>query len=76
MDNCRGLLGIRRMDRVLNARIRELCGVTKGVNKRINEDLVWWYRYVERIEKDRIAKRVCVGEFAGIHSVGRLRKIM
>ena len=29
MDNLRGLLGIRRMDRVSNARIRELCGVTK-----------------------------------------------
>ena len=25
MDNLRGLLGIRRMDRVLNAWIRELC---------------------------------------------------
>ena len=25
MDNLRGFLGIRRMDRVLNARIRELC---------------------------------------------------
>ena len=31
MDNLRGLLGIRRMNRVPNARIRELCGVTKGV---------------------------------------------
>ena len=27
MDNFRGLLGIRRMNRVLNAQIRELCGV-------------------------------------------------
>ena len=27
MDNLRGLLGIRRMDRVPNAWIRELCGV-------------------------------------------------
>ena len=26
MDNLRGLLGIRKMDRVLNARIRELSG--------------------------------------------------
>ena len=25
MDNLRGLLGIRRMDRIPNARIRELC---------------------------------------------------
>ena len=27
MNNLRGLLGIRRKDRVPNARIRELCGV-------------------------------------------------
>ena len=31
----RGLLGIRRMDRVPNAQIRELRGVTKGVDKRM-----------------------------------------
>ena len=31
MDNLRGLLGVRRMDRVLNAQIRELCRVTKGL---------------------------------------------
>ena len=30
MDNLRGSLGIRRMDRVPNALIRELCGVKKG----------------------------------------------
>ena len=29
MDNLRGLLGIRMMDRVPNARLRELCGVAK-----------------------------------------------
>ena len=33
MDNSRGLLGIWRMDRVLNAWIRELCGVRKGLMK-------------------------------------------
>ena len=31
MDNLRGLLGIRRMNRVLNVRTMELCGVMKGV---------------------------------------------
>ena len=30
MDNLRGSLGIRRMDRVPNAWIKEFCGVTKG----------------------------------------------
>ena len=31
MDNFRGLLGIKIMDRMPNERIRELCGVTKEV---------------------------------------------
>ena len=31
-----GLLGIRRMDKVPNARIRQLFGVTKGVDEKID----------------------------------------
>ena len=30
IDNLKGFLGIRRIDRVPNAQIRELCGVKKG----------------------------------------------
>ena len=37
MDNLRGLLSIRRMDRVSNARIRELCEVKKGLDERIDD---------------------------------------
>ena len=40
MDNLRGLLGIRRMYLVLNARIRDLCGVKKGLDERIEEGVV------------------------------------
>ena len=40
MDNFRGLLGIRRMDKVPNAQIRELYRVTKGVNERIKEGVL------------------------------------
>ena len=32
VDNRRGLLGIRRIDKVPNAWIREFYGVTKGVD--------------------------------------------
>ena len=41
MDNLRGLLGIRRMDWVPNAQIRELCRVKKGQDERIDEGMLW-----------------------------------
>ena len=69
----RGLLGIRRMDRVLNEGIRELYGV-KSLDERIHEHVLWCFSYVERMERYRIAKRVYVGECAGSHSVDRLQK--
>ena len=59
MDNLRGLLGIRRRDRVLNTWIRELCGIRKGLNERIDEGVLRWYSHVER---------------DGSRSVGRPRK--
>ena len=40
MDNLRGLMGIKRMDKILIAWIRELCGVTKGVEERIDEGVL------------------------------------
>ena len=74
-DNLRGLLGIRIMDKVIpNARIRQFCGVTKGVSKKIDEGVLRCFGHVERMQNDRIAKRVYVGECAGSRSVGRPRK--
>ena len=61
MENLRSLLGIRRMDKVPNARIRQLCGVMKGVDEKINEGALRCFGHVERMENDRIAKSVYVG---------------
>ena len=74
MDNFRGLVGIRKMYKVLNARIRELCGVKKGLDEGINEGVLRWFAHVERVERGMIAKRVYVGEFSGSRSAGRPRK--
>ena len=71
MDNHRGLVGIRRVDRVPVARIREFSGVMKKLNERTDEGVLRWFGHVGR---DRIAKRVCVGECTGSRSVGRPRK--
>ena len=36
MDNLRGLLGIKRRDKVPNAWIRQLCGVKMGVDEKMD----------------------------------------
>ena len=54
MDNLRGLLSIRRIQKVLNARIREFCEMTKGVDKRTDEGVSRWFCHVERMENDRM----------------------
>ena len=58
MDNLRGLLGIRKMDKILNAGMRQLCRVMKGVDKNIDESVIRWFGHVQRMENDRIAKKV------------------
>ena len=46
----------------------------KGVDERIVEDFLQCFSHVERIENDKIAKKVYVGECAGSCSVGMLQK--
>ena len=60
MGNFRGLPGIRRMNKVPNARIWELCRVKKGLDERIDEDVLRWFGHVERMESDSTVKRVYV----------------
>ena len=74
MNNLRGFLGIRRTDNFPKARMRELCRVTKGVEEKIDKGVLRWFGHVERMENDRIAKRIYVGVCAGSLSVGRPRK--
>ena len=62
------------MDKAPNARMRQLCGVTKGVHEKIDEGVLRWFGHRERMENDRIPKRVYVGECADSQSVGVLRK--
>ena len=54
-DNLRDLLGIKRIDKVPNARIRQLCGVTKDVDEKIDEGVLRWFGHMKRMENDRTA---------------------
>ena len=66
-------VGIRRMDKVPNARAKKLRGITKGVDERINEGSFQLFGHVKRPGNDRIAK-IYVGECLGNHLVCRPRK--
>ena len=48
--------------------------MTKGVDERIDEDVLRSFGHVERMGEERIAKRVYLGECAGSRSLGRPRK--
>ena len=74
MYKLRGLLGIRRINKVPSTRLGQLCGVAKGVDEKIDEGVLRWSGHVERMENDRIVKRVYVGECSGSRSVGMARK--
>ena len=52
---------------------KELCRMKKGLDKRIDEGVLWWFGHGERMKNDRIVKSH-VGAWAGSHSVGRLQK--
>ena len=41
MDNLRGLLGIRRINKFRNARLRQFCRVMKGVDEKIDGLAIW-----------------------------------
>ena len=56
------------MGRVSKARIRELCGVTKGAVERIDKRILRWFSYVERMEYDKIDERVYVGKLLVVAS--------
>ena len=47
--------------------------MAKGGDERI-EDVLQWFSHVERMENERIAKRLYVGEFAGSSSAAQPRK--
>ena len=71
MNNLRGLFGIRKMDRLLNVQIRELCGVTKGLDDGTDESVRRRFDNIERMGNDnRIDKKAYVGERMGSCLIG------
>ena len=52
------------MDKVPNEWIRQLCGVTKGLDENTEESVLRWFGHGERIENEKISMVVYVEECA------------
>ena len=48
------MLVIRKMDRMLNPQIRELCVMLKGINEKIDKSVLRWFGHIERMENDNL----------------------
>ena len=58
MGNFRSLLGIKRIDIILNEHFRELCGMKNGMVEGIDKNVLRWFEQIERMENSGSAKRV------------------
>ena len=50
-----------------------MCQIRR-VKKRIEESILQCFSHIERMQYDKIAKRVYVGDSVGSHLVGQLQK--
>ena len=74
MMSLRNICGIRRVDRVRNAIIKERCGCEFSVLERIDRNVLRWFGHVERMGEERLVKRVYRANMEGNRGKGELQK--
>jgi len=74
MKCLRRICGVNRMDRVRNEEIKRRCGVKRGVLERADERLLKWFGHMERMEGDRLVRRVYEADVEGERGRGRPKR--
>ena len=75
MDFLRSMIGKKRSDRVRNDFVREECGARESVKVKIKRSLLRWFGHMERMNEERLTKKVYVGRIDGCRGRGRPRKV-
>ena len=65
----KSLVGVSRMDRLRNEKVRRRAGIKMELASRADQVLLRWFGYVERMDEYRMARKVFMAEV----SVGRVR---
>ena len=72
--NClRSLVGVARMDRVRNEEVRSRTGIEMELASTADQRVLRWFGHVERMDEDRMARRVLMAEVSGGRVRGRPR---
>ena len=74
MDSLRSVCRLRRIDKVPNREILERCKKEVRVGEKMNRALLRWYGHVERMEENRMTKKVYEAKVEGKRERGRPRR--
>ena len=73
MSYLRGACGVSWRNRMTNEEVKELCGVDTDVIEKVERNTLRWFGHVERMESDRLTKRVYESGVEGGRVRGRPR---
>jgi len=71
MKCLRSMIGVSRMDRVRNELVRERTGVMNDLAGRVDRCVLRWFGHVERMNEERMVKRVMNSSMSGRRPRGR-----
>ena len=69
----RSMCGVTRMDRVRNEEVRRRTGVLQEMSERAEKRLLQWYGHMERMNEERLVKKIAKSEVRGVRPRGRPR---
>ena len=73
MKCLRSLVGVSRMDRVRNEKVRRRAGIERELASSADQRVLRWFRHVERMDEYHMARGVLMAEVSGGRVRGRRR---
>ena len=73
MKCLRSMIGVSRLDRVMNEVVRTRTGVRRELAARVDMNVLRWIGHVERIDNERLLKKVMNAKVNGRSARGRPR---
>ena len=71
MKGLRSASGVRRIEKIRNTRIKEMCNWNKGLMNRVEQGILRWFGHVCRMNEERMVGKVFRSEVEGIRGRGR-----